>query len=82
MQIAVYSKLNQGSIQPRSQGSLLPVGRVGENPGNEDGIKWAFHLCNKQCEVTEQALRLPLFIDKLSVDLYSLPILYSMSTVL
>ena len=23
------------TIQPRSQGSLLPVGRVGENPGNE-----------------------------------------------
>ena len=26
-----------GHIQPRSQGSLLPVGRVGENPGNEVG---------------------------------------------
>ena len=23
------------SLQPRFQGSLLPVGRVGENPGNE-----------------------------------------------
>ena len=25
----------QKATQPRSQGSLLPVGRVGENPGNE-----------------------------------------------
>ena len=26
-----------GGIQPRSQGALLPVGRVGKNPGNEVG---------------------------------------------
>ena len=34
--------MEQGFFHPRSQGSLLPalrssVGRVGENPGNEDG---------------------------------------------
>ena len=33
----LYPNFPQVLPQPRSQGSLLPVGRVGENPGNEVG---------------------------------------------
>lgn len=62
MQIAVYSKLNQGSISFFEMSISFMRQKIEKSPSTLSDYLF--------------------FIDKLSVDLYSLPILYSMSTVL